>query len=58
VQFIAFVLLSIELPVFNGGQIVQAKGANQPEGEQARRRMSQGANKPGGESARGRKNQG
>jgi len=41
----------------NSMPIVQGAWANQPVGEQARRRTSQGANRLGGETAKGRKSQ-
>jgi len=45
-QFIAFVLIDIELSVLNGGESSKLRG-----------RISQGANEPGGKSARGQKSQ-
>jgi len=59
-QFIALVLVDIELPVFSGGWIIQAKEVNQPGGEKARRQMSQGVNRPrwGEKSARGERARG
>jgi len=68
-QFIALVLLNIELTVFNGGELSKLigrnrEGANKQEANESggesskvRGRISQGAKKPGGETAKGQNNQ-
>jgi len=62
-QFIAHVLINIELSVFNGGELSKLRGriiqgANKPGGERAKGQTSQnqpgGEKKPEGEKARGR----